>query len=107
MDANDARATAVRIIEDLNGNSYTVGHRNFTVRSAIGVVEINPDMDAATAISAATRACRDARKQNQDVVVYEQGSSELEAHTEELRLRSEEHTSELQSRPHLVCRLLL
>src|SRR5690554_7139531 len=25
----------------------------------------------------------------------------------ELNLRSEEHTSELQSRPHLVCRLLL
>src|SRR5436305_8930433 len=25
----------------------------------------------------------------------------------QLRLRSEEHTSELQSRPHLVCRLLL
>src|SRR3989442_7093513 len=25
----------------------------------------------------------------------------------EFRLRSEEHTSELQSRPHLVCRLLL
>src|SRR3989442_7561542 len=25
----------------------------------------------------------------------------------ELQLRSEEHTSELQSRPHLVCRLLL
>ncbi len=86
MDANAARATAVRIIEDLNGNSYSVGHRTFNVRSAIGVVEINTEMDAATAISAATRACRDARKQNQDVVVYEQGSSELEAHTEELRL---------------------
>src|SRR3989442_7328669 len=28
-------------------------------------------------------------------------------HTDALRLRSEEHTSELQSRPHLVCRLLL
>src|SRR3989442_5814593 len=27
--------------------------------------------------------------------------------TGEYRLRSEEHTSELQSRPHLVCRLLL
>src|SRR3989442_10091053 len=27
--------------------------------------------------------------------------------TEDLRERSEEHTSELQSRPHLVCRLLL
>ncbi|HLU78065.1 MAG TPA: diguanylate cyclase, partial [Burkholderiaceae bacterium] len=86
MDASAARTTAVRIIEDLNNNTYAVGHRTFSVRSAIGVVEIHPDMDAATAISAATRACRDARKQNQDVVVYEQGSSELEAHTEELRL---------------------
>src|SRR5215813_14694241 len=28
-------------------------------------------------------------------------------HREALRSRSEEHTSELQSRPHLVCRLLL
>src|SRR5436305_15286326 len=31
----------------------------------------------------------------------------LEGHGEEARRRSEEHTSELQSRPHLVCRLLL
>src|SRR3989442_9501405 len=28
-------------------------------------------------------------------------------HTERRKRRSEEHTSELQSRPHLVCRLLL
>src|SRR3989442_10155590 len=28
-------------------------------------------------------------------------------HRQDLSLRSEEHTSELQSRPHLVCRLLL
>src|SRR5690554_2739346 len=27
--------------------------------------------------------------------------------TREIKIRSEEHTSELQSRPHLVCRLLL
>jgi len=86
MDAAAARKTAERIIEDLNGSSYVVGHRNFNVRSAIGVVEIDADMDAATAISAASRACRDARKQHEDVVVYEQGSSELEAHSEELRL---------------------
>ena len=86
MDATAARKTAERIIIDLNGTAYMVGHRSFNVRSAIGVVEINRDMDAATAISAAGRACRDARKQHEDVVVYEQGSSELEAHTEELRL---------------------
>src|SRR3989442_11838157 len=33
--------------------------------------------------------------------------SELEAKASQMFCRSEEHTSELQSRPHLVCRLLL
>src|SRR3989442_9437202 len=32
---------------------------------------------------------------------------ERRRHAEQLAQRSEEHTSELQSRPHLVCRLLL
>src|SRR5690554_6998339 len=31
----------------------------------------------------------------------------IEGLTEQVKARSEEHTSELQSRPHLVCRLLL
>src|SRR5436305_10977419 len=35
------------------------------------------------------------------------GGDELLRMALELRHRSEEHTSELQSRPHLVCRLLL
>lgn len=86
MAATEARGTAERIIDSLNGNSYQVGHRYFNVRSAIGVVEIHAEMDASAAISAATRACRDARKQHQDVVVYAQDSSELQAHAEELRL---------------------
>src|SRR2546422_8147818 len=33
--------------------------------------------------------------------------AEIQAQTPKLRARSEEHTSELQSRIHLVCRLLL
>src|SRR5690554_7768735 len=37
--------------------------------------------------------------------LQEQELAKLEIH--HLQLRSEEHTSELQSRPHLVCRLLL
>lgn len=86
MDAPAARRTAEQIIIALNGSSYQVGHRSFNVRSAIGVVELHHDMDKATAISAATRACRDARKQHKDIVVYEIDSSELEAHSEELRL---------------------
>src|SRR3989442_4793243 len=35
------------------------------------------------------------------------GRVRLRIGVDEQRLRSEEHTSELQSRPHLVCRLLL
>src|SRR5690554_7068579 len=37
----------------------------------------------------------------------EQSSGEIRAELFLDKLRSEEHTSELQSRPHLVCRLLL
>src|SRR5690554_7492562 len=39
-------------------------------------------------------------------VMRVRGNQYLE-HIEQTRPRSEEHTSELQSRPHLVCRLLL
>ena len=86
MGADDARRTAEQIIESLNDTSYQVGHRYFHVRSAIGVVELHAGMDAPSAISAASRACRDARKHHQDVVVYAQDSTELQAHAEELRL---------------------
>src|SRR3989442_11591648 len=46
----------------------------------------------------------------EEVVVqrpFVDGVSHLQRTGAELRPRSEEHTSELQSRPHLVCRLLL
>src|SRR5436305_7186382 len=40
-------------------------------------------------------------------VVGDEPAYRSEHHGVERQLRSEEHTSELQSRPHLVCRLLL
>src|SRR5690554_7232395 len=58
--------------------------------SAIGTeVPWDPRADTSTATAAATR------------------SRMTTAPFDKLRERSEEHTSELQSRPHLVCRLLL
>src|SRR3989442_2806708 len=42
-----------------------------------------------------------------DVFVINFASPDMVGHTGKLDKRSEEHTSELQSRPHLVCRLLL
>src|SRR5690554_7377031 len=47
----------------------------------------------------------DGTMDNKVVTICTRTAAELELPT--LRFRSEEHTSELQSRPHLVCRLLL
>src|SRR2546422_5144138 len=52
-------------------------------------------------------ALREARKAYGDNVVYAGVAFEVERVELVLGVRSEEHTSELQSRLHLVCRLLL
>src|SRR5690554_7090937 len=44
---------------------------------------------------------------DQGVLSEEEAKAMIETYREDLMARSEEHTSELQSRPHLVCRLLL
>src|SRR6266498_848198 len=61
---------------------------------------------AATAAEAVARQLDDLCQQAA-LARAEAGSCRREAARHEQRARSEEHTSELQSRPHLVCRLLL
>src|SRR5690554_7681493 len=56
---------------------------------------------AEEAIENARRQVADLIKADPREIVWTSGA------TESNNLRSEEHTSELQSRPHLVCRLLL
>src|SRR3989442_4407843 len=63
------------------------------------------------ATGAQTAVCRDCNAQGYDRLLKD-GEVILFGHEEILTIatpghRSEEHTSELQSRPHLVCRLLL
>src|SRR3989442_5650722 len=58
------------------------------------------------------RAVTEARAGRFEVDVVHNPSPEMELHfrrgiVHDVHFRSEEHTSELQSRPHLVCRLLL
>src|SRR3989442_11350859 len=65
------------------GNKHNVGAENFNLLAPL--LEITTALDPHL------------------VVAYEYGSNFLAPHPP----RSEEHTSELQSRPHLVCRLLL
>ncbi|WP_353152134.1 EAL domain-containing protein [Pollutimonas bauzanensis] len=84
-----AREAATKVVSDLNSTALYVGGRAFQIKSAIGIIEVTNNMDPKEMISAASRACREARKQHQDIVVYEQDSNELQEHTEELRLFDE------------------
>src|SRR3989442_8371014 len=66
------------------------------------------DRDLADAASAAGRAPEDRELARADTAAGHAGGPAVRAANPRHRHpRSEEHTSELQSRPHLVCRLLL
>lgn len=84
--ARDAQKIGRDIIESLNSAALYVGNRAFQLKSAMGIIDIHHKMNAKDAISAASRACREARKTHADVVLYEDDASELFEHMEELRL---------------------
>lgn len=84
--ARDAKKIGRDIIESLNSAALYVGNRAFQLKSAMGIIDIHRKMNAKDAISAASRACREARKNHNDVVLYEDNASELFEHMEELRL---------------------
>ncbi|WP_341668341.1 putative bifunctional diguanylate cyclase/phosphodiesterase [Alcaligenes sp. SDU_A2] len=81
-----ARALANEVIDTLNKSPLLAGNRSFNLRSTMGLVEVAPNMSPQDAISAASRAAREARRQHQSMVVYDQGSNALQEHAEELRL---------------------
>lgn len=84
--ASDAEPIAKNIANALNSVTFQVDGRAFHMKSAVGVIDVNSEMLAKDAISAASRACRDARQQHADVVIYKHDSPELIEHNEELRL---------------------
>src|SRR5690606_25415525 len=84
--AGEVRRTAQDMIESLNGSALYVGERAFQLKSAMGLIDIDRTMTPKDAIAAASRACRDARKQHQDVVLYEENARELFDHIDEMHL---------------------
>ncbi len=84
--ASEARHIGQDIIDSLNGSALYIGNRAFQIKSAMGIIDIHQDMNPKDAISAASRACRDARKQHTEIMLYEENASELFDHIEELRL---------------------
>lgn len=66
---------------------YRTSDKAFQVKGSIGLVEVTPGMWVKDAISAADRACREAKKGlHNDLVAYEKGSPIFRERQEELRL---------------------
>ncbi|AMP04727.1 diguanylate cyclase domain protein [Collimonas pratensis] len=75
------------IIQKISYQSYHIGARAFQVKGSIGLVEVDAGMRVQDAISAADRACREAKKaHNEHIVVYHKNAPVFRERLEELSL---------------------
>lgn len=75
------------IVDAIDDQPYRVGDQAFHVRGSIGLIEISTGMQFNDAMSAADRACRQAKAGNCDgLVVYEKHALAFQQHEDELRL---------------------
>lgn len=75
-----------RIIETISAQPYRLGSQAFQVRVSVGIVEVNERASITDIISAAERACREAKHNPQHLVVYDRHAPAFHEHAEELRL---------------------
>ena len=82
-----AAATCRAIVDNIGATPYVVGGKAFHVRCSIGLIEISPGTQIKDAVSAADRACREAKaRHSESLVVYEKNSSALREREAELSL---------------------
>ncbi|AIY42001.1 diguanylate cyclase/phosphodiesterase (GGDEF & EAL domains) with PAS/PAC sensor [Collimonas arenae] len=75
------------IIQRISYQSYHIGARAFHVKGSIGLIEVAAGMRVQDAISAADRACREAKKAHDEhIVVYHKNASVFRERMEELSL---------------------
>lgn len=82
-----ARLMCRGIIDSIGTRPYRVGDKAFYVRGSIGLVEVSASMQFNDAMSAADRACREAKSGNSaGLVVYERYAAAFQRHEDELKL---------------------
>ncbi|WP_442783535.1 putative bifunctional diguanylate cyclase/phosphodiesterase [Collimonas fungivorans] len=89
QDVEIGAATAIcgNIIQKISYQSYNIGARAFQVKGSIGLIEVDAGMRVQDAISAADRACREAKKaHNEHIVVYPKNAPVFRERLEELSL---------------------
>jgi diguanylate cyclase (GGDEF)-like protein/PAS domain S-box-containing protein len=74
------------IVERIGGSPYRVGDKAFHVRGSVGLIEVSNGMPMRDAISAADRACREAKDASDGLVVYERNASAFHEREAELNL---------------------
>ncbi len=82
-------ATAIcrGIVEWIGASPYQIGDKAFQVKGSIGLIEVASGTNVKDAMSAADRACREAKKGlHANLVVYEKNETVFKERKEELRL---------------------
>jgi diguanylate cyclase (GGDEF)-like protein len=82
-------ATAIcrGIVDWIGSSPYQIGDKAFQVRGSIGLIEVAAITNVKDALSAADRACREAKKGlHANLVVYEKNEAVFKEREEELRL---------------------
>lgn len=83
----DAAAVCRSIVKTIGGTVYRIGERAFHVQGSMGLVEVTAGHSIKDAVSAADRACQEAKTGRDDnLMVYEKHSTAFLEHEEELRL---------------------
>ena len=82
-------ATAIcrGIVDWIGGSPYQLGDKAFQVKGSIGLIEVAEGTNVKDALSAADRACREAKKGlHANLVVYEKNEAVFKEREEELQL---------------------
>jgi diguanylate cyclase (GGDEF)-like protein len=75
------------IVEWIGAKPYQIGDKAFQVKGSIGLIEVAEGANVKDAMSAADRACREAKKGlHNNLVVYEKNEAVFKEREEELRL---------------------
>jgi len=74
------------IVDRIGNTPYRVGDKAFHVRGSVGLIEVSNGMPMRDAISAADRACREAKEASDGLVIYERNASAFHEREAELNL---------------------
>jgi diguanylate cyclase (GGDEF)-like protein/PAS domain S-box-containing protein len=90
----EAKSICARIVSEVNERPFSVGEKQFSVVASIGLIALTGTMTPSFAVSAADRACADAKRQGGNrVVVYGETDRELQNHVAEMDMVSKIHSS--------------